>query len=206
MYENCKHCKYCNQWLPLYNFSKNSKARDGLQNKCKQCQSEYHTNWRTVQNRDGYNEYMRNYFRQRREEDPQFRVISALRSRLSNLVSSYTHSNNSKAGAFGTTLSNYLGCSDQFFFFWLQFQFDEYMDWNNFGSYWHVDHVLPVAKYNHIYEDDVYECWNWKNLRPLEASENRQKSDTVDYTLYEEQKVKAKEFKKQYKKLNLKKM
>ena len=187
MYEKCKYCKDCDQWLPLYNFSKNSRARDGLQNKCKECQSAYHTNWRTVQNREGYNNYMRNYFKQRREEDPQFRVISSLRSRLSNLISNNNHSN---------TLSTYLRCSDQFFFSWLQFQFDEYMNWNNFGTYWHVDHVKPVAMYNHDNEAAKYECWNWRNLRPLEASENKQKSDKVDYDLYEEQKWKACEFKR----------
>jgi len=139
---------------------------------------------------------MRNYYKQRREEDPQFRVKSALRSRLSNLVSSNTHSD---------TLSAYLGCSDQFFYFWLQFQFDDYMDWDNYGEYWHLDHVKPVASFNHKYQDDIYECWNWKNLRPLEASENKKKSDKVDDELYDEQLRKAKEFKKHYKQLNLKK-
>ena len=192
-YEPCKYCKYCNLYLPLYNFSRNSNTRDGLQYKCKQCQSAYHTHWRTVQNRDGYNNYMKNYSKQRRDEDPQFRVISALRSRLSNLVSSgatkgfasATHSN---------TLTTYLGCSDHFLFSWLQFQFDEYMNWNNFGTYWHVDHVKPVAMYNHDSEAAKYECWNWINLRPLEASANRHKSDKVDYRLYTEQLRKAHEF------------
>ena len=132
---NLKYCTYCKGYLPLDKFSKNSKSKDGLQTRCKSCQSEYHTKWRTEINKEGYNEYMRKYFKERREEDPGFRTISALRSRLSSLVSSQQHSN---------TFSHYLGCSDEFFQSWLQYQFDEHMCWSNFGTYWVVDHTLPV--------------------------------------------------------------
>lgn len=36
-----KICKKCGQELPLENFSKNAKMKDGLQNHCKACASEY---------------------------------------------------------------------------------------------------------------------------------------------------------------------
>lgn len=36
-----KICKKCGQELPLENFSKNAKTKDGLQNHCKACASEY---------------------------------------------------------------------------------------------------------------------------------------------------------------------
>lgn len=184
-YEPVKYCKYCKDFLPLHYFNRNIRSNDGYTTKCKKCQSKYHTKWRTENNREGYNQYMRNYFRHRREEDPKFRVISSLRSRLSSLVSSNHHSN---------TLSKYLGCTDQFFLSWLQFQFDSHMSWANFGPYWHVDHVKPVAMFNHESEAAKYECWNWRNLRPLEASENYAKSDRVDYDLYEDQLLKAEEY------------
>ena len=182
--EECKKCNYCGLWLPLYNFSKNKNSKDGLQYKCKSCQSEYHTKWRTEINREGYNEYMRNYFQQRREEDPGFRIISALRTRLCNVTT----------GKQNATME-YLGCNEEFFRSWLQYQFDDYMNWDNFGTYWHVDHVLPVSMFNHEDEEAIKICWNWKNLRPLEASENREKSDKIDIDLYQKQKRKANKFK-----------
>ena len=41
-----KICKKCGQELPLENFSKNAKMKDGLQNHCKACASEYsHKIW-----------------------------------------------------------------------------------------------------------------------------------------------------------------
>lgn len=36
-----KICKKCGQELPLENFSKNAKMKDGLQNHCRACASEY---------------------------------------------------------------------------------------------------------------------------------------------------------------------
>ena len=36
-----KICKKCGRELPLENFSKNAKTKDGLQNHCRACASEY---------------------------------------------------------------------------------------------------------------------------------------------------------------------
>ena len=39
-----KICKKCGRELPLENFSKNAKTKDGLQNHCRACASEYSRN------------------------------------------------------------------------------------------------------------------------------------------------------------------
>lgn len=39
-----KICKKCGRELPLENFSKNAKMKDGLQNHCRACASEYSRN------------------------------------------------------------------------------------------------------------------------------------------------------------------
>jgi len=51
------------------------------------------------------------------------------------------------------------------------------MNWNNYGSYWHVDHIKPVALFNFNAPDDkeFKECWSLENLRPLEKIENIKK-------------------------------
>ena len=188
-----KLCNHCDEWLPLENFSKNKNSKDGKAFKCKSCQSEYHTKWRTEINREGYNAYMRNYFQQRREEDPVFRVISSLRTRLCNVVKGKQNATNQR---FTSRTMEYLGCTEQFFKSWLQYQFDDEMNWNNFGSYWHVDHVLPVSMFNHEDEEAKNICWNWANLRPLEASKNHEKSNKIDFNLYRNQIEKAKSFRK----------
>ena len=171
--EKEKRCSKCYEIKPLTEFNSNGY--------CKPCQSKYHRIWRTTQNREGYNQYMRNYFRKRREEDPHYRIITALRTRLNSLMK----------WNISETLTKYLGCNEMFFRSWLQYQFDDEMNWNNYGTYWHIDHVLPVSMFNHEDTEAVSICWNWRNLRPLEARENIKKSNSIDIDLYEDQKLKA---------------
>ena len=65
------------------------------------------------------------------------------------------------------------GCDPHFLKLWLEFQFDENINWGNYGTYFHIDHVKPFLLFN--IEDD-YDCRlmnHWSNLRP---SENMTKS------------------------------
>jgi hypothetical protein len=57
----------------------------------------------------------------------------------------------------------------------LENQFDDKMSWENYGSYWHVDHIIPHStfKYSSMKDDAFRECWALNNLRPLEAKENQ---------------------------------
>jgi len=63
----------------------------------------------------------------------------------------------------------------------LERQFDENMNWDNYGDYWHVDHIYPqsLLPYASIEEENFQKCWALENLRPLEASENMKKSNKV---------------------------
>lgn len=62
----------------------------------------------------------------------------------------------------------------------LEKQFDDKMNWDNYGSYWHIDHIKPKSlfKFTSTNDENFKECWSLKNLRPLEANENRRKSNT----------------------------
>jgi hypothetical protein len=56
------------------------------------------------------------------------------------------------------------------------------MSWENYGTYWHIDHKIPIAVFNfekpeHI---DFKLCWRLKNLQPLEAKENMSKGAKLD--------------------------
>jgi len=61
----------------------------------------------------------------------------------------------------------------------LESQFDENMCWNNYGSYWHIDHKTPLSWFNFetIKDDEFKECWALNNLQPLEASDNIRKNN-----------------------------
>lgn len=46
------------------------------------------------------------------------------------------------------------------------------MTWENYGSYWHIDHIKPKS-----WCRDIQEIWALSNLQPLEASKNCSKQD-----------------------------
>jgi len=56
----------------------------------------------------------------------------------------------------------------------LEKQFDDKMSWDNYGSYWHIDHIKPKSLFNYTSEIDkeFKECWGLNNLQPLEAKAN----------------------------------
>lgn len=51
------------------------------------------------------------------------------------------------------------------------------MNWNNYGSYWWIDHKKPIAAFNYtIPEDQTFkDCWSLANLQPLEKIKNMKK-------------------------------
>jgi len=64
----------------------------------------------------------------------------------------------------------------------LEKQFITGMTWENYGSYWHVDHIIPVAAFNFCSPSDIdfQKCWSLNNLQPLEAKKNFSKADKLD--------------------------
>jgi hypothetical protein len=63
----------------------------------------------------------------------------------------------------------------------LESKFQEGMTWDNYGTDWEVDHIVPVASFNFTsYEDEEFKkCWSLSNLQPLWTYQNRIKSDRI---------------------------
>lgn len=72
-----------------------------------------------------------------------------------------------------------LGCSTLMLRRHLESQFQRGMTWKNYGTKWHVDHILPVSSFDHTDIEQVKRCWHFSNLRPLCAIENRRKSNKI---------------------------
>ena len=51
------------------------------------------------------------------------------------------------------------------------------MTWDNYGIYWHLDHIIPQAAlpYDSLTHSNFAKCWALENLQPLEAGENMSK-------------------------------
>lgn len=66
----------------------------------------------------------------------------------------------------------------------LESQFESWMNWNNYGSAWDVDHIVALKYFNFTSSND-YEfklAWSLDNLQPLDSYINRcVKRDRLDY-------------------------
>jgi hypothetical protein len=87
--------------------------------------------------------------------------------------------------------SNIFGIDFEVFIKWIEFQFDEGMTMQNYGSVWRLDHVLPISSFNLLDGEELVKAMDWKNIRPLLLVTSMQKADKIDPWLYLMQEVKA---------------
>lgn len=112
--------------------------------------------------------YQVKYQRNRRRNDPAFRIRGALGSRL-------------RIGIIwaGGTKSHrtheYIGCSFKELRLHLEKKFRPGMTWENYGPVWHVDHIRPCASFDLTDMEQQRACFHYSNLQPLFKEENIKK-------------------------------
>lgn len=72
-----------------------------------------------------------------------------------------------------------LGCSTKELSKYLESKFTPEMSWENYGSYWHIDHIIPLSYFDMTKLEDQKQCCNYKNLQPLTAIENMKKGNRL---------------------------
>ena len=105
--------------------------------------------------------------KEKRLSDKNFQISEILRSKIHKILKNKT------------TSQNILGCDIEFFKKWIEFRFENDMNWDNLGKTWQIDHILPINKFDFSDENNIKLCFHWTNLQPLTAYENRSKSDKL---------------------------
>ncbi|MBF0290340.1 MAG: hypothetical protein HQM14_21210 [SAR324 cluster bacterium] len=100
------------------------------------------------------------------------RLAQVLRGRVKTALKSQNATKNEK-----TTVL--LGCSVEFLRQHLESQFSRKMTWENYGNYWHIDHIVPCHSFDLTDPEQQKICFNWQNLQPLEAKENISKNNKL---------------------------
>lgn len=60
----------------------------------------------------------------------------------------------------------------------LESKFDANMTWENYGQYWHIDHIKPLSWFD--LNKEFKDAWSLNNLQPLEASKNLSKCNRYE--------------------------
>ena len=102
------------------------------------------------------------------KQDPKFKVAKAISS---SLLQALRHRKN------GAQWEVLVGYGREQLVTHLERQFSRGMAWDNFGTVWHIDHILPVSSFTFAsaHDSEVKACWALSNLRPLWKRENLSK-------------------------------
>jgi len=92
---------------------------------------------------------------------------------------------------------NYIGCNIQYLREWFEYNFTLEMNWENYGSYWSIDHIIPVNYFDLTKEDEKLKCCNWSNLTPVTINYNSSKKNIIDLTQIENIIKKLEKFKEE---------
>lgn len=60
----------------------------------------------------------------------------------------------------------------------LESLFTSEMNWSNYGSYWQIDHIIPISLF--LRETPIGVVNSLNNLRPLHKDENNKKSNKLN--------------------------
>ena len=72
----------------------------------------------------------------------------------------------------------YLGCSTDDYFKWI-FDYNVNYNLSNHGKNWHIDHVIPLSKFDLNIEEEQLLAFNWRNTMPLSCKENLSKNNKI---------------------------
>lgn len=193
-----KKCKKCGNEKPLTEYCKRKGEKDGLHRYCKGCMNgefgnyynttrkhtgkDYYKQYRE-ENKQYFNEYSNQHYYENKEmyrewnrnksaTDPIYRLKHSINANININLRKYLQIKHDRSLSYlGTTMEEY--CQ------YLEQQFTPEMTWENYGSYWEIDHILPIDSFDLSNEQQLYECFNYKNTRPLHWLENKQKSNKI---------------------------
>ncbi|MFM9910998.1 MAG: hypothetical protein ACKVOW_16785 [Chitinophagaceae bacterium] len=61
--------------------------------------------------------------------------------------------------------SPYFGLSIERFRDWIELQFEGESTWQNFGTIWQFEHIIPVIYFDFTLEEELKLCWNFINIQ-----------------------------------------
>ena len=110
-------------------------------------------------------------YQRKRRQDPAYKIRDTVRTLVYHMI--VLREGKTKGGS----TFKHLPYTPQELRNHLEGQFDEHMSWDNYGSYWQLDHIVPTAvlPYDGLTHPNFAKCWALSNLQPLEKSKNASK-------------------------------
>ncbi len=183
-----KKCSKCKQLFSFENFPKDKSKRDGLRSYCFPCNRKKINEFsfkrkekrhiKNKENKEFIKEYNKKYYDQNKfifqqnykkylYSNPSFKIIHNTRVRINCALK-----NNFKS----SSTEILLGCTLLEYKKYLENQFTSEMSWENYGSYWDIDHIIPCVSFDLSKNEEQRKCFHFTNTRPLSKIENQRKN------------------------------
>jgi len=183
-----KICPKCQINKSCNNFYTDKSKKDKLSSSCKEC-TKNRIKLYYIDNKEKIIKYVVEYNRQhpqyrkaickkwdlehpdykknKKKIDPNFKLKVTLRSRLNTAIKRKYKS--------GSAVRD-LGCTIEELKVYLESKFIEGMNWNNHSKTgWHIDHILPLSKFDLTNREELVKAVHYTNLQPLWAFDNLSK-------------------------------
>jgi hypothetical protein len=131
------------------------------------------TNEYRIKNKENLRYYNNEYKKNRKLDDPTFKLVQTVRVRLYAYLKTKSIVKNKRT-------FDIIGCTPLELKEHLEKQFVDKMSWDNYSfNGWHIDHIIPLSSAKT--EEEIYELCHYTNLQPLWAKDNFAKSNKLDY-------------------------
>ena len=174
-YKRCKDCK-CIKPIRLFYLCKS--GRFGVDARCKNCTKikgfEYRARPEVRAKTKAYNQSDKAKQSHRkstakRKHTAKFRIRNALSSKIRRAVTDQWMSPKTE---------KYIGCTMHEFLKHIESQFTKGMSFDNYGV-WHLDHILPISRFNMKDDLEIKTCFHYTNYQPLWAKKNMNKKANI---------------------------
>jgi DNA-nicking Smr family endonuclease len=127
-----------------------------------------------VKKNKGWKEWYNNnptYHKDRYANDLNFRIRQILRARINQALRGNMKEKSSL---------DLLGCTIEEYKKYLSKQFDKNMNWENYGTYWEIDHIKPCDSFDLSNVEEQKKCFIFTNTQPMDIISNRIKSNKYE--------------------------
>lgn len=170
-----KKCNKCETGKDLNQFHNNKNTKDGKAYSCKPCVKIETKKWNSSNKEKVANYNRKNlektalYLAEKRKNDPKYRMQYNLQCRTLIAMRPYkgTPNGNTKG------MWNNIGITRKQLYVHIENQFTEGMTWDNYGTAWELDHIIPCCSATSA--DEVHALNHYTNLRPLSPTDNMKK-------------------------------
>lgn len=194
-----KECSRCEEVKPVsefYTYKKGTKIRPS----CRGCDNEMSRNYK-ANHKEEISVYNHEYKAEHKEEiseyNKQYNIENTERIQAKHQVylknkreTDENYKNRIKLhdavyqcltrGIDNARTQSVLGCDHDFFILWMEYQFNNKMSFDNYGTYWHIDHCDPCNTFDLTDKGDQKLCFHWSNTRPLKKTLNWSRSQDTD--------------------------